>query len=168
VAVSPDRSATLWTDNHSANGSPGILTELVLERSGKGPPREGDAPAKPKTIANVQLTSFAHNRGPSLPARPPPSKNTGNLTDNHSANGSLAIVTELVLEHSGKGPPREGDAPAEPKTIANVLLTSFAHGRSPSIPARPLPAKNTGDFKGDEKFVPGLKPRLRFCPRRHS
>jgi hypothetical protein len=31
---------------------------------------------------------------------------------------------------------------------------------SPSIPAQPHPLKNTGDFKGDEKFVPGLKPRL--------
>ena len=33
---------------------------------------------------------------------------------------------------------------------------------SPSIPARPHPLKNTGDFKGHEKFVPGLKPILRF------
>jgi hypothetical protein len=32
---------------------------------------------------------------------------------------------------------------------------------SPSIPARPYALKNTGDFKADEKFVPGLKPRLR-------
>ncbi len=32
----------------------------------------------------------------------------------------------------------------------------------PSISARPQPSKNTGDFKGDEKFVPGLKPRLRL------
>ena len=32
---------------------------------------------------------------------------------------------------------------------------------SPSIPAGPHPVKNTGDFKGNEKFVPGLKPRLR-------
>jgi hypothetical protein len=26
-----------------------------------------------------------------------------------------------------------------------------------SIPARPLPSKNTGDFEGDEKFVLGLR-----------
>ena len=33
---------------------------------------------------------------------------------------------------------------------------------SPSIPARHHPSKNTGDFKGHENFVPGLKPRLRL------
>mgnify|MGYP003346144217 FL=1 len=32
--------------------------------------------------------------------------------------------------------------------------------RSPGIPARPLPLKKTAAFRGDEKFVPGLKPRL--------
>ncbi len=35
---------------------------------------------------------------------------------------------------------------------------------SPSIPARPHPSKNTGDFKSNEPFVPGLKPRLRLLP----
>jgi hypothetical protein len=33
---------------------------------------------------------------------------------------------------------------------------------SPSIPARPHPLKNTGNFKDDEEFVSGLKPRLRL------
>ena len=35
---------------------------------------------------------------------------------------------------------------------------------SPSIPARPYPLKNTWDFKGYKKFVPGLKPSLQFSP----
>ncbi len=38
---------------------------------------------------------------------------------------------------------------------------------SPSIPARSHPPKNTGNFKDDEKFLPGLKPRLRVLFPRH-
>ncbi len=39
---------------------------------------------------------------------------------------------------------------------------------NPSIPARPRSLKNTGDFKGDEQFVHGLKPMLRLCPPRQA
>ena len=67
--------------------------------------------------------------------------------------------------------PWEGEAPAEPKAAASVqsslfpttVARAFLTPRtkcSPSIPARPHPLKNTGDFKGHSEFVPGLKPTL--------
>jgi|GEM_PF-2427287 len=43
---------------------------------------------------------------------------------------------------------------------AEAQATVFVLG---VIPAWPHPLKNTGDFKDDEKKVPGLKPRLWFC-----
>ena len=52
--------------------------------------------------------------------------------------------------------------------IQCVQLRNRRQKGSPSIPARPHPPKNTGNFKNDEKFVPGLKPRLRLFPPRHS
>ncbi len=35
------------------------------------PPWEGEAPAEPKSIVSVQLSLFALNRSPGIPARPP-------------------------------------------------------------------------------------------------
>ena len=49
--------------------------------------------------------------------------------------------------------------------FAAVVVRSYTTQRtkcSPSIPARPHPLRNTWIFKGDKKFVPGLKPRLRL------
>jgi len=61
--------------------------------------------------------------------------------------------------------PRTRGSPSIPdavdKKVARAFLTRGTKG-SPSIPARPYPLKNTGNFKDDEKFVPGLKPRLRL------
>jgi hypothetical protein len=46
-------------------------------------------------------------------------------------------------------------------TVVNIARLTPKTKGSPSIPARPHPLRNTGDFKADEKFVPVLKPRRR-------
>mgnify|MGYP003339163935 CR=1 FL=1 len=40
----------------------------------------------------------------------------------------------VVSGHSTQSPPREGEAPAEPKSIVSVQLSLLADNRSPGIP----------------------------------
>ena len=78
-----------------------------------------------------------------------------------SVGDSSPLKDTVVSDQCTQSSPWEGEAPAEPKSVARVQLSLFANNRSPSIPARPHPLKNTGHFKGDDNRVPGLKPRLR-------
>jgi hypothetical protein len=57
-----------------------------------------------------------------------------------------------------------GSIPSELALFSEQFSVLSCEGTkgSPSIPARPYALKNTGDFKADEKFVPGLKRGLRF------
>ena len=78
--------------------------------------------------------------------------------------GLQPATTQTVPWASARDPQTRtvGFSPRPPKPYRGLQPATTPKHVARAFLLGPIPLKNTGDFKGDANFVPGLKPRLRF------
>ena len=99
-------------------------------------PREGEAPAEPKSIVRVQLSWFAHNRSPGIPARPHFAKNKAAKRRTVPRRSALPWADN----HTAKGDRSMGFSPCRPPTLKSLKLPPPPPTRECDSPAAPKAA----------------------------